>query len=351
MSTPTAARPTARKDSHWYTPTGEPRYELMGKTTGKPKSVTLRDARELNLVPSVTTILKILHKEALVNWLIEQSVLACLTAPRLKIKGPDGKEMEEPADAFVERVLHVERQQDQESTIARDKGTEIHGALEDYFTGVEIETALREWILPAAQKLQTYGSLVASEKILVGDGYAGKTDLILEAPDCWWIWDYKSTKKLPDPKKGGAWSEHRLQLSAYAQAYEDILAAGGAANKPIRTGNLYISSLEPGAFVVCEHDEWASTYAEGFAPLVTHWQWANKYRPKMPERMPKLGALPRNSVVAAQDEPPTAEAPAPEPQRPPPAQAAKPAANAIQLKDGKHVVWTPGVVARSTPRQ
>lgn len=337
-NTATAARPTSRKDSHWYATDATPRYELIGKTTGKPRAVTLRDARENNWVPSVTTILKLLHKEALVNWLCEQCCLAVLTTPRKEGEGED---------AFVERVLHVERVQDQESTIARDKGTEIHAALEDYFTGIEIDPAIKPWILPAAQKLCTYGALAASEKILVGDGFAGKTDLILDAPDCWWIWDYKTTKKLPDPKKGGAWTEHRLQLAAYAQAYEDLLTIGflpKGLNKPIRTGNVYISSIEEGAFVICEHDEWQTTYAEGFAPLVTHWQWNNKYRPKLPERAPKVVV----QVAPAKDEPPTDEAPA---QAEPATKVAVSvaAAKPLQLKDGTNVVWTKGVPARPTP--
>lgn len=270
MSEPTAARTTARKDSHWYTLTGEPRYEIIGKTTGKPRPVTLRDAREGQLVPSVTTILKLLHKQGLVDWMIEQAVLACLTSPR-----KEGEAM----DAFVERVLHVEKVQEQEGLIARDKGTEIHNALEDYFTGIEIPEDIKPWIMPAIEALEKYGDVAATEKILVGEGFAGKTDLIMEAAVNWWVWDYKTTKKLPDPTKGGAWSEHRLQLSAYARAYTDLLNDSAPQNKPVRTANIYISTVDCGKFVICEHPEWETCFAEGFAPLVTHWQWANNYRP------------------------------------------------------------------------
>lgn len=325
MSTPTAARPTVRKDSHWYTIEGEPRYEMMGKTTGKPRAVTLRDARDGNLVPSVTTILKVLHKEALVNWLIEQAVLACLTSPR-----KEG----EADDAFVNRVLHVERVQDQESTIAKDKGTEIHNAMEDYFIGQgdQIPEDLKPWIMPAIEKLETYGSLVASEKILVGAGYAGKTDLILEAPDCFWIWDFKSSKNLPDPAKGGAWMEHRLQLSGYAKAYEDLLDDLAPTSKPIRTGNLYISTVETGKFVICEHEEWQTAYLEGFAPLVRHWQWANRYRPVLPGQ---------EKVVEAPQ-------PAPVPAKAPTAPAAPPPPGKTNVIGGKRVAWSNSV--RVTPQ-
>lgn len=272
----TAARPQSRTDSHWYSTTGEPRYEILGKTTNKMRPVTIRDAKENNWVPSVTNILKLLHKEALVNWMIEQAVLACLTAPR-----KEG----EAIDAFVERVLHEEKQQSQEAKLAADKGTEIHNALEDYFLGQEVAPDIRPWILPVAEEIAATGNLVAAEKILVGDGYAGKTDLIIDSPECWWLWDFKSTKTLPDLRKGGAYPEHRLQLSAYAKAYEELIAGDPQPPKPIRTANAYISTVEEGKFVISRHEDWQTVYFQGFAPLVTHWQWANKYRPEMPGRM------------------------------------------------------------------
>src|SRR5512139_1672294 len=107
----TIARTTTPDSSHWYTTDGDPMYEVIAKSTGLPRNTTLADARKLNLLPSVTTILKILHKQALVNWLIEQAVLAAMTTPRLP---------GEQDDAFIERVLHTERVQDQEAEAARD---------------------------------------------------------------------------------------------------------------------------------------------------------------------------------------------------------------------------------------
>lgn len=286
--TPTAARPNGSKDSHWYSPEGEPCYSILGKTTGKPRPVDIRDARANGYLPGVSTILKVLHKEALVNWLIEQAVLACITTPRKKesIIHPTGRtiEVEEPLDVFIERVLHVERIQDQESQIARDRGTEIHDALEALFSNrpEPISEDIKPWVMPAYEAIKDRGSVITTEQILVGDGYAGRTDLILGRinPECYEIWDFKSAKKLPDPKKGGAWADHRLQLSAYAEAFlESQFAVQAKLTVPsIRTANLYISTVEQGKFVICEHPEWQETYQEGFVPLVYYWQWANKYR-------------------------------------------------------------------------
>lgn len=261
----TIAKVTESKNAHWYTVLGEPTHTVIAKGNGLPRPTTLADARKMNLLPSVTTIIDgVLRKPALEAWKIEQGVLACLTSPRL-----DG----EAIDAFVERVLHTERVQEQESQIARDRGIEIHSALEGYYQGHGIPEEMKPWVKPVLGMLVTYGELVATEKILVGPGYAGKTDLILEAPDCWWLFDFKSTKKLPNK---GPWPEHKLQLCAYARAYFGMTLD----DKPIRTANAYVSTVDMGEFIICEHEEpWRDTYNEGFEPVLRFWRWANNYQP------------------------------------------------------------------------
>jgi hypothetical protein len=258
----TVANAPKAESGHWYKKDGTPCYTVIAKGSGLPRPTTLADARKLNLLPSVTGILRILHKEALVTWLCEQTALAVLTTPRLE---------NEADDAFVHRVLHVERHQDQESQKARELGTDIHNAMEMALNGQQIDEALAPWVRPAIDALKPYGAVVATEKVLVGNGYAGKTDLITETPECFWIWDFKSAKKLP---KTEAWSEHLLQASAYAMCW-----LGNTNGKPVRTGNLYISTVDCGSFKVCEHEEWKEAYMTGFKPLVEHWCWSNSYKP------------------------------------------------------------------------
>jgi len=225
------------------------------------KVPTLADARKLNLLPSVTTILKVLHKQALVEWMCEQTALAVLTTPRLP---------SEADDAFVYRVLHTEKQQDQESQLARDRGTEIHAALEAMFVGAPVAPDLLPWVEPVYQAVSKRGELMAVEKCVVGQGYAGKLDLELKASDgVHWLFDYKTTKKLP-PK--AAWSDHCLQLSAYRDAL--------VCDTDIRCANVYISTIEPGQFVIHEHQNEAATFEQGFLPLLQHWQWAQGYVPE-----------------------------------------------------------------------
>jgi hypothetical protein len=267
--TPTAARVFKADSSHWYYPSGLPCYELPKKDGSGNKTPTLADARKLWLVPSVTTILKVLHKEGLVNWMIEQACLAVLTSPRQEA---------EPLDAFVERILKTERVQDQESTVARDRGTQIHEAMELLFNGEPISNEIEPWVRPAFEKIRAMGPTIATEKILVGPGYAGKTDYVQKlginsAHSVAMIWDFKSAGKLPDK---GAWWEHRLQLAAYAKAY--CLEAKLAPDQ-VYAANCYISTKEQGRFVIAEHNNWFTVYEDGFAPLVRYWSCANGYNP------------------------------------------------------------------------
>ncbi len=82
---------------------------MIGKTTGRPRPVTIRDARENDWVPGVSTVLKALAAPGLEAWKQEQMALVLLTAPRRE---------GEAIDAFVHRVLHEERQQDAEAAQA-----------------------------------------------------------------------------------------------------------------------------------------------------------------------------------------------------------------------------------------
>lgn len=264
MNTATAARPRqAEQSSHWYTQDGQPCYTQVAKSTGQPRPTTLADARKQNLLPSVTTILKLLHKQGLVDWLIEQACLAVLTTPR---------PVNESLDAFVNRVLNMDRVQDQEAQKARDLGTDIHAALEARFNNTQLDETLLPWIqLVYEHVMSLCPTVLYTETVLVGDGYAGKTDFIgLTETQSELIIDFKSAKKLPEKC---SWSEHRLQLSAYAAARQPETQAH------IVTANCYISTVEKGKFCLHINPDWREDYERGFLPLVRHWQWATGYTP------------------------------------------------------------------------
>jgi len=253
----TVAKVQGRLDSHWYGRDGSPRYEIIGKTTGRPRPVTIRDARENDWLPSTTTILKVLHKQALVEWLCEQAALAVLTSPR-----KPGEEL----DAFVNRVLHEEKQQDQEAQAARDLGTAIHTAIELALAGKPSDPSLEPFVSPAVQAILKTGSVQQTERIVVGDRYAGKLDALTRDNGLLTVWDTKTTKNLP---KNGSYDEHKLQTASYAKAL------GNTGDLKVQTANLYVSTSKPGEIKVDTQQDWPETYERGFKPLTDVWYWLN----------------------------------------------------------------------------
>ena len=110
------------ESGHWYTKEGTPAYTTIGKTGEQP--TTLRDARKLGLLPSVTTIIGQLSKAGLNTWLQQQVLLAALTLPRL----PD-----EPESEWLSRVMQDSKATGRE---AAERGTAIHAIIQGYFEQV-----------------------------------------------------------------------------------------------------------------------------------------------------------------------------------------------------------------------
>lgn len=256
----TTARPTQDSHCHWYTRTGEPMHTVIAKGSGQPRPTTIADARKLDLVPSVTTILKTLNKPELTNWLIEQACLAVLTSPK-----QEGEEL----DAFVHRILHQDKVQDEERDAAAQRGTDLHQAIADSLEYKSVDPSFIPWILPVLDHLKPSQQRLCEYKV-VGRGYAGTVDLITGPSSHAEIYDFKTTKgRLPDK---GSYIEHKLQLSAYAEALE---RNGFVVEK---TANVYISTVEPGKFIVHVNPPCRETYDNGFEPLLRYWNWANNFR-------------------------------------------------------------------------
>jgi hypothetical protein len=257
-----------KSDSHFYLPDGKGGatafYETPYKDPSKGmRKTTLADAKKNNALPSVTTITKVLAAPALTEWLRQTAAIAAVTTPR----NPG-----EDLDSFVTRALAV----DAESigNAAKQLGSDIHNAIEITLLGQQCHDELRHFVHPAVETVANFGKLVAAEKILVGDGYAGKTDCITEADHFFTVWDFKTTgaKELP----GKSYPEHRLQLSAYANAL------GNTGLKRIITRNIYISTTRPGEISVCENPDWQTDF-EIFEMVQKIWQWQNNYKPEPAE--------------------------------------------------------------------
>ena len=116
----TVTAPRASESNHWYTRDGVPMYTVEAAKGGQ-RATTLRDARKLSLVPSVTTILNVAAKPALTNWLQQQVLLAALTLPRR----PD-----EPEKEYIDRIINDSKEQGRS---AADAGTDIHASIQGHY--------------------------------------------------------------------------------------------------------------------------------------------------------------------------------------------------------------------------
>ncbi len=115
---------TIPKSSHWYMQSGEPFYTVPNKSKpGESRKPTLRDARKIGALPSVTNVLSILAKPGLDVWKREQAILSALTLPRRN--GEDDH-------TFAHRVAE---DSERESELAADFGTRIHRHIADYLNG------------------------------------------------------------------------------------------------------------------------------------------------------------------------------------------------------------------------
>ncbi len=250
----------ASEIGHWYTPSGAPAYTVIGHN-GKERPATLRDARKLGLVPSVTTIMALEAAPGLVKWKIDQALLSAMTLPRL---------MGEDSDSFMKRCLEDSKAQAKK---AAERGTHLHGLLEhtvakwSTFPVVVANTPEDVAIIePCIMWLKTNfsGYTWKPERSFACDaGYGGKLDLCGESATDTVVIDYKFKTDIIEGKRL-AYDNHATQLAAYAYGLE----------KPrSRCINLFISSTTPGLIVP---HEWSpadvDTGYEVFSHLLAIWK-------------------------------------------------------------------------------
>jgi hypothetical protein len=215
----------ASESTHWYKSDGSPCYQIIGKN-GKLRNTTLRDGRELGLVPSVTTISGLLAKPGLNTWLQQQVLLAALTLPR--IEG-------ESEENWLQRVMSDAKSTGYE---AANRGTRLHGVLESFYQGKLIEFPNYVYRVHSALESHFGPANWEAERSFSWGGYGGKVDLIAENI----VVDFKS--KEGDLSKITPFHEQIMQLAAYRMGL----------NKPTaRCANIYFT--ESGDVRLIEHSE------------------------------------------------------------------------------------------------
>lgn len=252
---------------HWYLKTGEPFY-----TIGE-RGVTLRDARKINAVPSVTTVLSVVDKPALTNWKCEQAVIAALTMPR----GNDSEA------EYVKRILKDSMQQ---AVDAANDGSNIHDACEQLVKTGSCPEQYRVHAEAAVAELHRLfpdvNDWVAELSFAHPLGFGGKVDL--HSPSTGIVADYKTKPgDFSDGKKLAY--DQNVQLAAYQVGLglniPEPLTATFLITGELRwvqCANIFVSRTHPGA--VASHVWSADDIADGWRTFVCAlalWKQLKKY--------------------------------------------------------------------------
>lgn len=248
----------AEEGGHWYTPEGtlvatQPYADK--KRAGESRQTTLRDARRLGLLPSVTTVLGILDRPGLRAWRIKWAIEIALSMP-----GPTPEEVLEATDSYVEW--------------AAAQGTKVHLGLSEHLQGrtiaiePEIDEIVREfwpWYATSGLHIQR------SEHPIVSPlGYAGTVDYLGTYEGDAAIVDFK-TQDFEVEKQALFYDEHALQLSGYA------IGAGMADRKRL---SVIISRTTPGLVAFHDWSPEAARWDSAWLNLWALWQDLKNYYPR-----------------------------------------------------------------------
>jgi len=247
--------------SHWYKQNGSPFY-VTKDAKGNDRDVTLRDARKINAVPSVTTVTGIIAKLQLVNWMVDQGILAALTMPLR----PD-----EPEDEYIKRIKLDSRKQAIE---AAEEGTRIHDAIERDF--LRSGSAPKQYWphiaatrLALAKQFPAVNDWVSEKSFAHPEGFGGKVDL--HSPSTGIVVDFKGKDGDFTDGKKLAYDRH-WQLGAYQYGL-------GLQNNV--GANVFVSRTHPGE--VSLHVWTQDEMVEGrdiFLAALALWKRMKKYSPE-----------------------------------------------------------------------
>lgn len=201
------------RSSHWYHRDGTSCHEVLGKSTGLPRPTNVTDARKLNLVPSVTNILNMKAKPALMTWLQDNAILSALATPQ------------KPGESESNWHSRIAEESERIGKEAAEWGTALHEQIEQLHVGgafmghgeiLEYVAGYEKWFRTEVE------SVIAAEASVVHPmGYAGRLDLhAMMIGGRRAIIDAKS-QKLKGRPKGNFYIEWSMQLAAYADCLRE----------------------------------------------------------------------------------------------------------------------------------
>jgi len=257
--------------SHYYHKDGTSCYEVpMKSDPSKMRDTNLSDARQLDLLPSVTTYLQdMIAKPFLIEWGKNNVADACVTLP----DNIWDLHRHEP-DKLKELIRGQEREIVEK---AQKYGSVMHDQIENFYSqdaDLKIDPLIeagferfKEWHLGEIREV------VLSEYTVVGDAYAGRLDLLAYNHNGeLGLYDFKTRKrgrpttkaeKLTGLGKFATYETDIIQLGAYRKGINNTAGLP----KPDFVANVFIDSNNPTP--VHEH-RWEPDKLERFTQCWNH---------------------------------------------------------------------------------
>ena len=258
---------------HWYTREGESCHFVEGKN-GVMRDATLRDARKLGLVPGFSGVTSVLAKPGLDKWKENQILEAAFSTAVPLPEMVDG-------DQYSAWKLNVKTLASERSLKARDRGTEIHNAIEEYIKVglhedfpvefepyiVGVESALKDELglsLSALEAETTFSSTLGYGGMI--DGLTRSTVYSMDEAHGLLL-DWKTKDKEFDDKTKLVFDEHGMQLAAYRH---------GVGLESAVCANVFISPSAKIRIHIWKEDELVRLF-DKFKTCLKLWQQDRKY--------------------------------------------------------------------------
>ena len=288
-----------KKSAHWYYPDGKSCHSMPyadKKRAGESRPTTIKDARNLGLLPSVTGILDIFDKPQLNDWKLEQmtaefqrrmSVLCGSSEPKEGVCDIANRDFDALHEELVTRAF--EQVED-----AADSGEKVHKGAELALQGLSYdenqpillpalkqEFPLKTFLAPIVAFVKEHGIRPTGHEVRIvnrAHGYAGTGDLPMTCSRGIGFLDFKTRKTKPG-KPVKAYETQVMQVAAYHAAHYGTI--------PSRSDfvcgcNLFISTTEPGRIeaVWYSAEEIAAAY-DAFVHACGLWRFIKGYDPRV----------------------------------------------------------------------
>lgn len=234
---------------HYYDPaTNHPRYELIAKSSGKPRPATYRDAMKNLWVPSVTEIDQDVGDDELSFWAKDQAIKWCYENPR------------KPDEAIWDYMARARFGGDTIRREAAEFGSTIHDLCEQYALGriggaSDAPAEFRPFLTPFVEWFDAnVDEMIGAETVLTCPEWnvGGKTDLIARLKDGQrYMLDTKTQRA--EGGKFNAYPKWIRQLSIYSCMYffqqegreHASMDVTDLATASLPVANIVISSVDP----------------------------------------------------------------------------------------------------------